>query len=465
MTEKIANHSKPIWQQTDNPHRVWVLPGVIGIVICCDWLFWRSHLGLNFVVWILLMAAAIQVTLWPVHDLKKAKWAWGVLAISLIPAVDVMQFTSAVFGLAGLTFFALFTAAPNRPIGHLARAAKRLPGVGIMQILRDIVRIGDAIPQWPSLRDWIIPTGIGMIFLTLLLGANPVLDQWRQSLGQHFGTVTLSDERLFFWIVCALAIWPMLRLSSMAARLFAPVRPRKWQLRMNILNPRSVTRALVLFNLIFALQSVLDAGYLWGGIALPDGMSYADYAHRGAYPLLAVALLAGLFAVLAQPFLDARPALRFLMYLWIGQTFLLVISSILRLDLYIDAYGLTRLRFAAFVWMGLVAAGLLLLVTQMIKRHPISWFWLSATALTAAVLYVCALINVDGVIARHNLAQDKIDRYYLCRLGDGAKPAIHAHDPELCGTRVSTPTDWREWGYRNARLRHNLNAQMTEAQP
>jgi len=39
---------------------------------------------------------------------------------------------------------------------------------------------------------------------------------------------------------------------------------------------------------LFAIQTVLDIQYLWRGAALPDGMSYATYAHRGAYPLIAM---------------------------------------------------------------------------------------------------------------------------------------------------------------------------------
>jgi hypothetical protein len=61
-----------------------------------------------------------------------------------------------------------------------------------------------------------------------------------------------------------------------------------------------MTRSLILFNALFALQSALDLVYLWGGATLPDGMTYADYAHRGAYPLIATALLAASFALIAM---------------------------------------------------------------------------------------------------------------------------------------------------------------------
>ncbi len=61
----------------------------------------------------------------------------------------------------------------------------------------------------------------------------------------------------------------------------------------------AILRALIVFNLMFAVQTVLDAAYLWGGVALPDGMTYASYAHRGAYPLIVTALIAAGFVLAA----------------------------------------------------------------------------------------------------------------------------------------------------------------------
>ena len=148
-----------------------------------------------------------------------------------------------------------------------------------------------------------------------------------------------------------------------------------------------MTRSLVLFNVMFALQSALDLTYLWGGASLPDGMTYAHYAHRGAYPLIATALLAASFVLIAMrpggPAEQSR-LIRPLVLLSIGQYVLLVVSSIFRLDLYVAAYSLTYLRLAAFIWMGLVAAGLVLMLdsdqteeAQFLADQPMPsrWRW------------------------------------------------------------------------------------------
>ena len=55
-----------------------------------------------------------------------------------------------------------------------------------------------------------------------------------------------------------------------------------------------------MFNLLFAVQTVLDVIYLWGNTTLPADISYASYAHRGAYPLILTALLAAGFVLAAM---------------------------------------------------------------------------------------------------------------------------------------------------------------------
>ena len=216
-----------------------------------------------------------------------------------------------------------------------------------------------------------------------------------------------------------------------------------------LLGVQAMSRSLILFNALFALQSGLDLIYLWGGATLPDGMSHAEYAHRGAYPLIVTALLAAGFVLVAMrpggPAEQSR-LIRPLVLAWIGQNVLLVISSIFRLDLYVAAFSLTYLRLAAFIWMGLVAAGLLLILIQIMLRKPISWLVTANAATLALALYGCCFINAPRIIAAYNLAHSReaggtgpwLDMSYLRSLGPQALPALEpriAADPGACSRR------------------------------
>jgi hypothetical protein len=135
-------------------------------------------------------------------------------------------------------------------------------------------------------------------------------------------------------------------------------------------------------------------------------MSHAEYAHRGVYPLVATALLAAGFVLIAMR--PGGPAehsrlIRPLVLAWIWQNILLVVSSILRLDLYVAAFSLTYLRLAAFIWMGLVAAGLMLILIQIILRKPNSWLVTANAATLALVLYGCCFINAPWLVATYNV--------------------------------------------------------------
>ncbi|MEJ6404670.1 DUF4153 domain-containing protein [Yoonia sp. 2307UL14-13] len=446
---------------------VWLL---VGVVLCADLVLWGLSPGLGFVVWLFCVAAAAHVALgWSV-SLKRAGLAWGVLVVAVLPAADLVQAVSVGLAVLGLAAFAVILTTPSMEAGMVARAFRRLPSCGALQTWEDALTARLPIPPAGAFaamaRDWLLPLTIGALFIGLLAMANPFVDTWIGRLRTMDAQWTWNPARITFWVLVAIAVWPMLRLGQMIGRLMKPARPLP-ALRSGLVTGRSMLRALVLFNIIFGVQTVLDASYLWGSLALPEGMTYAEYAHRGAYPLLVAALLAGGFALIAQPFLKARPVLRVLLYVWIGQTVLLVLSSILRLDLYVEAYGLTRLRFAAFIWMIVTALWLVLMIMQMVGRQSIGWFMMRSASLGLLALYVVSLVNVDGFIARHNLATGKNDYWYLCQLSEGAVVAIAKYQPEPCYSdtfpQLTAPQDWREWGFRNARLRRSL-AEMNEVQ-
>ena len=435
-----------------------------ALILLADTLFWTAAPGLSFPLFIVTLAAAAEQA----FPGRRDPLGWTILVLCLLPSVDLVQHLSVAFALAGLATFCLRRL--TRAGADLRTMLRHFPGfLAARTILDGMILAQDRSDLGQrSLRGlvlWIGPVLLSVIFLILFIAANPVLEATLDRLLSKPSLAFPNPARFFFWAMLALALWPLLRLSALAdaATLPPPLPARPF------LSAAVAIRCLALFNLVFALQTGLDLAYLSGGVSLPDGISYATYARRGAYPLLVAALLAGGFALLTQPHLH-HGTIRTLLLFWIAQTVFLVLSSILRLDLYVDAYGLTRLRFAAFLWMGVTATGLGLMVWQIAARKPMDWMLVRAGAVALVTLYAASLTNVAGVIARHNLAQDRPpDIAYLCRLGDGAKPALAAWSrsrgrPPCDALHIPAPQDWREWGYRNHRLRNSLT-EITGARP
>jgi Domain of unknown function (DUF4173) len=169
--------------------------------------------------------------------------------------------------------------------------------------------------------------------------------------------------------------------------------------------------------------------------------------------------------------------IRPLVLIFIAQNVLLVISSIFRLDIYIATYSLTYLRLAAFVWMGLVAVGLLLILAKIMWRKSIYWL-VTANAMTLAlVLYGCCFLNAPWLVATYNVEHSReisgkgqnLDWHYLQYLGPQALPALELHREKFpaywANTDYSHLTarnvfvsvyasgNWRGWSFRAWRLK------------
>ncbi|MBD3665757.1 DUF4153 domain-containing protein [Sulfitobacter aestuariivivens] len=453
---------------------VWRAGLLLALIALGDLLVWQVAPGLSLAVFgaALVLAAilAVEVTL----SLRAQGQIAAGLTLALCPLVELVQPLSLLIAVLGISAILVLIAGLRR--GQLALGMLRLWPCGARQGFADLRQgvggrgdrdVSGSIGR--AVLGWLMPVAMGLVFVWLLLIANPIAEQWLERFWDS--DLKMPDPgRMIFWLCLAPVIWTALSIAQMRERLAAAPRLAKaGPAPIGLINPASVSRALVLFNAVFAVQTGLDVVYLYGGVGLPEGITYAEYAHRGAYPLVVTGLLAGGFALLSRRWVQGSYMLRVLLMLFVAQNVALVISSLVRLELYIEVYGLTRLRMAAAIWMGLTASGLALILWQVWQGRDNHWLVLRGGALTAAVVYVCAFISFDAAIARYNLGHDVTpDRYYLCNLGDAAKPVIAAHDRNLCATRqmrIVAPDDWREWGFRNWRARTSLAALDTGNRP
>ncbi len=308
------------------------------------------------------------------------------------------------------------------------------------------------------LKAWLIPLGLGVVFLGLFSFANPVLSLALSSAWKGFLRLCVwlpslpSPPRLLFWSAVGGLLWTLLRHQPGVCEESAPGPVALlFPICDRVLTPDVIRRALALFNAIFALQTASDLWFLWGGGALPQGMSYAVYAHRGAYPLIVTALLAAAF-VLATFREDspasARRAERLLVYAWLGQNLFLVASAGWRLWLYVGVYSLSKLRLAAGVWMLLVACGLVWILVRILTGRSNLWL-IQANVVTAlAVLLVCGCSLPAKFIADFNVRHCRqagvpdaqpIDLAYLASLGYDALPALLQLERQVRGTSLEKP--------------------------
>ena len=377
------------------------------------------------------------------------------------------------------------------------RWAQRLFIHGVVSLvgpILDAVRMARLRRRRPSgvspvavLRVAALPVVGGLIFLLLFARANPliadVLDAARIP-SPSISTVL----RLLGCLVVMLMVATTLR-PRWYRRLAAL--PSLGQRALPGVSTASVTLSLLVFNALFALQNGLDVAFLWSGAPLPDGMTLADYAHRGAYPLIATALLAGLFVLVAlRPGSETarRPLVRGLVILWVAQNMVLVASSILRTADYIEAYALTRFRIVAMVWMAMVGLGLLLIGWRMLRGKDGHWLIDANAKLALVVLALISTVDLGAVAAAWNIQHAReidgtgarMDVGYLRALGAPAlvslvrleqtttdadlRDRVAAVRGELLDRMRRDQSDWRSWTWRNARRLDQVEA-LSARQP
>jgi hypothetical protein len=481
-----------------------------------DFLFLDQPAGITLFLFAAMLAAAVTaVHPAALRDRLLPVKAAGLL-LALLPLVENVSPLSVSVGLVATAIFALSIAHRLRAgvagiAGQLAMFFLAAP----FRLARDFFRwrkvarrSGSRPVRLAAVAVWAMPLTLGALFLILFGVANPVIEHWLSLIDVWALLEFIQPARLAFWLGVVVAVWAFLRprlpiffrravraVASAPAAAPPAIDPKTpATIEAIVFGRGAILRALVVFNLLFALQTGLDAAYLWGGVALPDGMTYAAYAHRGAYPLIATALLAAAFVLAAMRPGSATsndPVIRGLVYLWVAQNIALVVSSILRLDLYVDFYSLTYWRVAAFIWMGLVAAGLALIITRIALGKSNEWLF-SANLLTlSATLYACSFINFAALIADYNVRHSQemtgqgtpLDTCYLRSLGPSAFPAIDRfvdhfapHTRFFCGAKIWRSVEehdfrvrqqnWRAWSFRDRRLIRYLDGRVQhEAAP
>ncbi len=435
--------------------------GALAVLVAlADILLLDYSPGISVAVFALAIAGAV----WMLRGRQRGQVGPTLLMIlSILPVVEYVQALSVAFLIGGGTVAICWAVTGHSQGASVRRFLGLFPALAIRQVI-EVSRQAQSVSRPENfalqvMRNWGFPVGGALVLGALMISANPVLSDWVDQVWRF----DIRIDRVLFWFGTAIMIWPVLAVAVQPALLAPRTGPHKPRSMPGFgLNATSVANALILFNLLLAVQTGMDAVYLWGNADLPEGISHAKYAHRGAYPLLVTALLAGAFALAARPFLSERGGLTGWMMLWLGQNVLLVISSLLRLWIYVEAYGLTYLRIHAAIWMGLVAVGLCLTAWQILNGKPNRWLLTRTVALGLGALYACCFVNFAAVIARENLRHPhRYDEYYVCQLGPMAAAEIAASSRQTsCRPDAPHFSNWREWGFRADRVIRNLNAEL-----
>ncbi|MEN8253021.1 MAG: DUF4153 domain-containing protein [Patescibacteria group bacterium] len=191
---------------------------------------------------------------------------------------------------------------------------------------------------------------------------------------------------------------------------------------------------------LFAVFIVIQVRYLFGGhadIASFD-LTYSEYVRKGFLELLTTAFFGSMIAylvILKKRFLNKGAQLQFkiINVVLIGELLFMLASAFKRDLMYVETYGLTRVRIAGGLFLAWLACSLtLLLIMTLYKRMQEKQLFLGLGAMSVLVLLSLNLLNMDKmVVAGTPEHHDYKDYFYINNLSADAYAAWGESIPEL----------------------------------
>ncbi|WP_133061985.1 DUF4153 domain-containing protein, partial [Streptosporangium minutum] len=279
--------------------------------------------------------------------------------------------------------------------------------------------------------------------------------------------------RILLFVVFAVAA-----ASAVLVGLRPVVEPKAPDLRIRVSRGLWMT-PLTALNLLFAVFVAMQVTVLFGStrwLVSATGLTYAEYARSGFFQLVVVSVFVLAIVAVASGALELVGRDRWLMAGLLGLlcalTMVILVSALHRLDLYVDAYGFSRLRAsveAAIWWLGGIFALVLVAgAVRLTRRGNAGWFPRALVATTGAALLAFAVWNPDLRVAETQLAVrtlEQIDQDYLGSLGAEAVPALDRlpEPARSCVLRdvvqangLYSPDPWNGWNLAREQARELL---------
>ena len=437
-----------------------VLSAALGLALVADVFFYDKPLGVSVLLFTLLLlgtlwglarhegVTATRSNLWPVPPLL------FFAAMVFVRANAFLTFLNVTACLVLFSLLASFWAAgrierlglpaflgvPLKAAGNaLYRAAPLLPASVDFQAARE--RGGRGL--LPLLRGLFIALPILFLFGTLLASADLVFARYLEHVTSL--DITPAMEAVLrravtvlcvTWLLGGLFVYALVRAAEKVPE--APPVSLPAAMRLGFVETATV---LCSVNALFLLFVAVQFAYLFGGsanVVTAEGFTYAEYARRGFFELLAVsvltlALILGLHHVVNRDSKVKVAAFNAMGSLLVGLTLILLGSAMKRMLLYEAAYGYTELRLTVHVFMIWLAVTFVwFLVTLWRRTIP---FAIGAFAAGLGFLATLNVLNPDAYITRQNLARYEATRHidvdYLLSLSEDALPQIVRAAPRL----------------------------------
>lgn len=422
------------------------------LVIIYNFLFWKEKLGVNALIFsVLIIAVALFLNKKSISDKRVVLSVSGTI-LSGVFVIIYNSFISkfmhiATFGVAiGFMHSTGIRTVYNSFMTYLQNQFM-IPQIMIESLGKMINGNNKSRKFFRYFKISIFPVFVFVVFLLIYKAANPVfggyLNNFFDALYNLF--LKLSILKILFIVLGLFLISAAIfkgdlsqLLKSESKQTYELIRKRKpnkflnW--KMNGLKYENYAAIIVigLVNMLLLCVNIIDINWIWIDFTVPEGFSLKQFVHKGTY-LLILSILLSICVLLYffrknLNFYSKNKLLRILSFIWIFQNGILCISVFLRNYYYIDFHGLAYLRIGVVIFLILSMFGLISLYFKILKVR--SGFYLlhnNSWALYFVLISMC-FFNWDMIIVKYNLNHknaNEIDIDNYLRLSDKVLPVLY----------------------------------------
>ena len=403
---------------------------VLVATLAYNFLFWQEKMGLNSLIFTLLMIAILFHTHPESRRSKPALLtAFGTLLTAVLIVWNNSLLTKCIHILSFITMVGFVQARMLRfvwfglllGLSHLLFFPRKFSDV-----LLDVNLTGSPIrAAMRSFRLSVLPLFVVAAFYVIYYNANTAFSELSDNFWTNlfkFFSFDISFQRLLFFISGLILTGGMIWKYALPYFEKKQIEKQENLIRkrknkayihrkistLGLKNEYLMAKGLLIaLNLLLLLVNILDIQHVWVGDIPDNPLLLKNYVHEGTYLLIAAILLAMTVVLFFfrknLNFYPTSHVLQNLSYLWIAQNALLAISVFIRNAHYITTCGLAYKRIGVIVFLLLTLFGLFTLWYK-IRKKKTFYFLLQYNAWAVYMaLVITSFVNWDAQITRFNL--------------------------------------------------------------
>ena len=276
-----------------------------------------------------------------------------------------------------------------------------------------------------------------MIIVPLLASADDVFRQLIERIPNVFRGLSMNElfpRLIMVTVVTCLVfsyLWSLFRAKTRLNEAVTEIDSR--QKPGAFLDPITTSTMLLLIDLLYAVFMAIQFSYLFGSLryGLPQNFTFAQYARKGFFELVAVTLINLIILLGTMNFTKSsgsklNKVVKILNTALVASTFVMLLSAHFRMSMYEDVYGFTYLRVLTHAFMGYL---FVLFVITLVKiwrqtEHLLKYYLVISVVAYTLINY----INIDSIIVKNNLERynkgNPIDILYLTTLSYDVVPKL-----------------------------------------